>query len=62
MVQTRVPGGVPRFGHLGHREFGYALARYATMRNEPRPPWPVHLEPDLRGHLKRSLRYLADQP
>jgi hypothetical protein len=48
-----------RLGYLTEPMFGYALARYAWMRDEPNPPWARHLDTNPRAFLKRGLRYLA---
>ena len=35
-----------------------ALARYAWLRGEPKPPWAAHLDTNPRTFLKRGLRFL----
>jgi hypothetical protein len=51
-----------RQGYLTEPMYGYALARYARLRGEPKPAWAVHLDTNPRVHLKQSLRYLKAAP
>ena len=48
-----------RLGYLTEPMFGYALARYAWLRGEPKPDWARYLDTNPRTYLKRGLRYLA---
>jgi hypothetical protein len=48
-----------RLGYLNQRMFGYALARFAWIRNETRPSWIRHVRPDVRAPLKNGLKFLA---
>ncbi|GAA2360692.1 hypothetical protein GCM10010170_055690 [Dactylosporangium salmoneum] len=48
-----------RLGYLTEPMYGYALARYAWLRDEPHPPWATHLDANPRAFLKRGLRYLS---
>lgn len=52
--------GYSRLGYLTEREFGYAMACYAWMRDEREPAWAVHLDPGPRTFLRQGLTYLAD--
>jgi hypothetical protein len=45
-------------GYLSQAMFGYALARYARLRDETRPEWAGYLATNPRGYMKQSLRYL----
>lgn len=47
-----------RLGYLTEPMYGYALARYAWLRNEPDPPWARYLDTNPRTYCKRGLRYL----
>ncbi|GAA3265182.1 hypothetical protein Dvina_16460 [Dactylosporangium vinaceum] len=47
-----------RLGYLTEPMYGYALARYAWLRNEPSPDWARHLDTNPRAALKQGLRYL----
>jgi hypothetical protein len=49
-------------GYLTQPMFGYALARYAWLRAEPRPGWAALLDANLRGYLRQGLRYLGRPP
>ncbi|MGI5241941.1 hypothetical protein [Dactylosporangium sp. CA-139066] len=48
-----------RLGYLTEPMYGYALARYAWLRDEAAPAWARHVEPNPRSFLRRGLRYLA---
>lgn len=50
-----------RTGHLTEPMYGYALACYARMRGESKPPWARHLDTNPRTYLRRSLRYLKQR-
>jgi hypothetical protein len=47
-----------RLGYLTEQMFGYGLACYAFMRDEPDPSWAKYLDTNPRGYCKRGLRYL----
>ncbi len=57
---TQNAGGWRRstIGYLTQPMFGYALARYAWLRDEPEPAWARLLDVNLRGYLRQGLRYL----
>jgi hypothetical protein len=46
-------------GYLSVREFGYALAYYARLRDENAPPWARHLSGDVRSAFTRGVAYLT---
>ena len=48
-----------REGYLTEPMYGYALARYAWLRDEPDPSWVGYLDTNPRVICKRGLRYLA---
>jgi hypothetical protein len=48
-----------RLGYLTEPMYGYGLARYAWLRDEPDPPWARYVDANPRAFLKRGLRYLA---
>jgi hypothetical protein len=48
-----------RLGYLTEPMYGYALARYAWLRNEADPRWARSVDTNPRTFLKRGLRYLA---
>jgi hypothetical protein len=45
-------------GYLSEPMFGYALAAFAWLRGERKPPWAPYLPLNIRTYLKRSLAYL----
>jgi hypothetical protein len=47
-----------RLGYLDERTVGYALALFAWVRGEERPPWLRHLRLNPRTYCKQGLRYL----
>ena len=49
-----------RQGYLDLRTYGYALALFARMRDDPRPFWMNALRPDVYDAMKKGLRYLAE--
>ena len=50
-----------RTGYLTEPMFGYALAAYAWLRDEPDPEWARHLDTNPRAYLKKGLRYLRQR-
>ena len=51
---------IRRKGFITMDMFGYAFALYALARDEPSPEWAAHLRPDVRGALKRALRFIQE--
>jgi hypothetical protein len=49
---------VRRLGYLDERAIGYALALFAWVRGERRPPWLRHLRLNPRTFCKQGLQYL----
>lgn len=49
---------VRRTGYLSEELFGYALARFAFERGEPKPRWASHLSTNIARHFKRSADWL----
>jgi hypothetical protein len=49
---------VSRQGYLDMRTFGYALALFATDRDEVYPSWAKELRPDVRDAFKKGIRWL----
>lgn len=49
-----------RIGYLSEHQFGYALARFAYERGEPKPKWAAFLSTNIASYLKRSAVWLAD--
>ena len=47
-----------RLGYLTELMYGYALARYASMRGEAAPAWAKYVDVNPRVHMKKSLKYL----
>lgn len=47
-----------RLGYLTEQMFGYALACYAMMREEPDPSWARYLDTNPRVYMKHGIRYL----
>lgn len=50
---------VRRLGYLSEPILGYALARYAELRNERKPAWAKHLRLNVRSYMSQSSRVLA---
>ncbi|MDG4766877.1 hypothetical protein O7632_22655 [Solwaraspora sp. WMMD406] len=48
-----------RLGYLTEPMYGYALGRYAWLRDDLSPSWARYLDTNPRSYLRRSLRYLA---
>jgi hypothetical protein len=51
---------VHRQGYLSEGMFGYALARFAFERNEPKPAWAKYLASNIQGHFRRSQNWLRE--
>jgi hypothetical protein len=49
---------VSRHGYMSESMYGYALASFAWMRGERRPPWVKYLQPNVRTYLKEALTYV----
>ena len=48
-----------RLGYLREEIYGYALARFATERNQQKPAWARHLSPNVRAYFRHSCAWLA---
>ncbi|WP_157368945.1 hypothetical protein [Zavarzinella formosa] len=48
-----------RQGYLAMPDFGYALAKYARLRDEDGPAWSGELRPDVRSPFKQAIRFLS---
>ncbi|SEG23932.1 hypothetical protein SAMN05421819_2337 [Bryocella elongata] len=48
-------------GYLTEELWGYALARFAQLRGEPRPRWSESLPTNVRAYMRQSERWLARQ-
>lgn len=47
-----------RLGYMTEQMFGFGLACYAVMREEPDPSWARYLDTNPRVYMKRGIRYL----
>lgn len=52
---------INRLGYTSEEAYGYALAVFARMRGEAKPPWAKHLSTNVAEYFRRSARYLADR-
>ena len=50
-----------RQGYLSEPQFGYALARFAWLRGEEKPAWAKHLNINIGGYFRQSLKYLQKE-
>ena len=50
-----------RRGYTDMRSYGYALARFARLREEADPAWARELRPDVRQAYKQAARFLATE-
>jgi hypothetical protein len=48
-----------RVGYLGEELFGFTLACYARLRDEPDPAWVRALDTNPRVYMKRASKYLT---
>ena len=48
-----------RVGYLDEELFGFALACYARLRDEPDPAWARALDTNPRVYMKRATKYLT---
>jgi hypothetical protein len=48
-----------RFGYLPEEIFGYALARFAELRNESQPLWAKHLNTNVSTYYRQSAAWLG---
>ncbi len=58
----RIGWSMQRLGYLPEKVFGYALAKFATERNESKAEWARHLTPNVRSDFKQSVRWLEKNP
>jgi hypothetical protein len=56
--ERRMGWSTERLGYLSQAVFGYALARFASERDERKPDWARHLSPNVRADFKHSKRWL----
>ena len=49
---------VRRLGYLGEPMYGYALARWAQLRDEEKPDWTRHLKLNVREYMNKSAKWL----
>jgi hypothetical protein len=57
-THTATTWGYERIGYLKPREWGYALALFAQLREEKDPAWAKHLTPNIRSDFAKSQKYL----
>lgn len=48
-----------RSGYLSEQQLGYALARFAYERGEPKPAWASFLSTNIASYRKRSATWLV---
>lgn len=48
-----------RRGYLTEEMFGYALALFAALRNESKPPWLSELNTNARSYFKSASKFIA---
>lgn len=58
----RISWSMQKLGYLSEKTFGYALAKFATERDESDPKWARHLSPNVRSDFKNSKRWLKENP
>ena len=54
--------GYSQGGYLKQREWGYALALFAQLREEKDPDWTKYLTKNIQSDFSKSQAYLEDQP
>jgi len=57
--ERRYGWSMQRLGYLAEEVYGYALAKFATEREEERSEWVKHLSTNVRAYYKRSRSWLA---
>jgi len=58
----RIGWSTQRLGYLPESVFGYALAKFASERDERKPEWARHLSPNVQADFKNSKRWLEKNP
>ncbi len=58
---TRHGWSVQRLGYLPEPMYGYALAHFAWLRGEERPAWARHLNVNVGGYFRQSMRYIRHE-
>ena len=56
--RLRAEWSASRLGLLTEPMYGYALARYAMMRGEPRPDWARFVDSNPRAYMRKGVRFL----
>ncbi|MDH7459798.1 tetratricopeptide repeat protein [Chitinophagaceae bacterium 26-R-25] len=54
--------GWNRSGYLSQRQWGYALALYAYLREEENPEWIKFLSPNVKGAFNQSITFIRNNP
>jgi|GEM_PF-451245 len=54
--------GWNRSGYLSQRQWGYALALYAHLREEENPAWIKFLSPNVKGAFNQSITFIQNNP
>lgn len=47
-----------RLGYLSEEMYGYALAKFASLRGERHPAWAKYLSTNVKAYYKRSRRWI----
>jgi len=56
--ETRQGWSMQRLGYLPEEVYGYALAKFAAERSEPKSEWVEHLSTNVRVYFKQSRSWL----
>jgi hypothetical protein len=50
--------GYSKQGYLSQQEWGYSLALYSYIRHEVKPPWIMHLTPNIKSDFLKSKKFI----
>src|SRR5262249_14673197 len=56
--EARQGWSMQRLGYLPEEVYGYALAKFAAERGEPKSEWVEHLSTNVRAYFKQSRNWL----
>ena len=56
--ERRYSWSMHRLGYLAEEVYGYALARFASERQEQKPEWRKYLSTNIQAYFKSSLAWL----
>jgi hypothetical protein len=54
----KIGWSMSRIGYMSEPMYGYALAKFARFRDEPKPSWGKYLSTNVSEYFKKSVRWI----